>query len=126
MRPEEGVSTEWRTDNEDARKLHNIHKRPHMTGTKLYQNTKNRKHLVWITRLRTGHYSLNNISTVSTKRTSRHANAEKAKNRSSIIHYDTNGSIKNKKSIKENGRGRNKNRKTTRRPETDKVYDKID
>ncbi len=51
---------EWRTGNEDARKLRNIHKRPHIaTGTKLYHNIKNRKHLAWIARLRMGHCSLN-------------------------------------------------------------------
>ncbi len=51
---------EWRTGKEDARKLRNIHKRPHIaTGTKLYQSIKNRKHIAWIARLRTGHCSLN-------------------------------------------------------------------
>jgi len=37
---------EWRTGNEDARKLRNIQKRPHIaTGTKLYQSIQNRKYL---------------------------------------------------------------------------------
>ena len=51
---------EWKTGNEDARKLRNIHKRPNIvTGIKLYHSIKNRKHLTWIATLRTGNCSLN-------------------------------------------------------------------
>ena len=51
---------EWERGTENARRLRNISRRSGTTtGAKIYQDIKNRKHIAWIARLRTGHCSLN-------------------------------------------------------------------
>src|SRR5436190_3659192 len=50
----------WQHGKEDAHQLRNISRRPNVKhGAKLYQEIGNRKHIAWISRLRTGHCSLN-------------------------------------------------------------------
>jgi len=53
-------NNEWKEGKENAQQLRRMHKRPQIEqGAKLYQSIKNRKHIAWIARLRTGHCSLN-------------------------------------------------------------------
>ena len=52
--------TEWRTGRENARRLRSMSQHPDTTtGLKLYKTLQQRKHVVWISRLRTGHCHLN-------------------------------------------------------------------
>jgi ribonuclease HI len=52
--------TEWKTDKGNARRLRSMSQYPGTTtGLKLYRALQQRKHVVWITRLRTGHCHLN-------------------------------------------------------------------
>ena len=52
--------TEWKTGKENARRLRTMSQHPDTTtGPKLYGALQQRKHVVWITRLRTGHCHLN-------------------------------------------------------------------
>ena len=52
--------TEWKMGRENARRLRNMSQYPGTTtGPKLYEALQQRKHVVWITRLRTGHCHLN-------------------------------------------------------------------
>ena len=51
---------EWKTGRENARRLRSMSQHPDTTtGLKLYGTLQQRKHVVWITRLRTGHCHLN-------------------------------------------------------------------
>ena len=51
---------EWTTGRETARRLRSISKQPDTTtGPKLYNALQQRKHVTWISRLRTGHCHLN-------------------------------------------------------------------
>jgi ribonuclease HI len=52
--------TEWKTGRENARQLRNMSQHPGTTtGPKLYGTLQQRKHTVWVARLRTGHCHLN-------------------------------------------------------------------
>jgi ribonuclease HI len=52
--------TEWRTGRENAKRLRCMSQHPDTTsGPKLYGTLQQRKHVVWISRLRTGHCHLN-------------------------------------------------------------------
>lgn len=52
--------TEWKTGKENSRRLRKMSQYPGTTtGLKLYGTLKEREHVVWITRLRTGHCHLN-------------------------------------------------------------------
>ena len=52
--------TEWKLGRENARRLRNMSQQPGTTtGLKLYGELQHRKHVVWISRLRTGHCHLN-------------------------------------------------------------------
>jgi hypothetical protein len=55
-----GWQTEWNKGQENARRLRKMSRRTKTdTGVKIYQQLKSRKHIAWITRLRTEHCSLN-------------------------------------------------------------------
>ena len=52
--------TEWRTGKETAKRLRKLSQHPDTaTGPKLYGVLQQRKHVIWLTRLRTGHCHLN-------------------------------------------------------------------
>jgi len=52
--------TEWKTGRQTAKRLRNLSQHPGtITGPKLYGALQQRKHMVWISRLRTGHCHLN-------------------------------------------------------------------
>ena len=52
--------TEWKTGRENAKRLRHMSQHPDTTtGPKLYGTLHQRKHVVWISRLRTGHCHLN-------------------------------------------------------------------
>ena len=52
--------TEWRTGRENAKHLRRMSQHPETTtGPRLYGSLQQRKHVVWISRLRTGHCHLN-------------------------------------------------------------------
>ena len=51
---------EWRTSRENAKRLRRMSQHPDVsTGPKLYGILQQRKHMVWISQLRTGHCHLN-------------------------------------------------------------------
>ena len=52
--------TDWKTGSKNAKRLWNISRHPDTTtGPKLYGTLRERKHVVWISQLRTGHCHLN-------------------------------------------------------------------
>jgi hypothetical protein len=52
--------TEWKTERNTAKRLQKMSQHPGTTtGPKLYEKLQQRKHVVWISRLRTGHCHLN-------------------------------------------------------------------
>ena len=52
--------TEWKTEKKTAKRLRNMSQHPGTTtGPTLYGAMQQRKHVVWISRLRTGHCHLN-------------------------------------------------------------------
>ena len=52
--------TEWRTGKETAKRLRKLSQHPDTaTGSKLYGVLQQRKHVIWLTRLRSGHCHLN-------------------------------------------------------------------